>query len=570
LRFRSPASRLLAIDLGASHTACAWFRVRGDDVPALIDLKIERFDPDPMRETHWLADVETSLRRSLGRRQFTASCVVALPAHLTQTKFLRVPALAGADRSKLVAFEAQQQLPYRLERAVWAYSVLEDRGQELEVLLIAATRELLESVCGMLARLRLAPDLVLPSSLALGRAPVSGDDETVWRVEIGARSTQMLIGSGPPASVRSSAIAGNSLTQAIGDQLNLGFGAAEALKLRVLGEDRRPPTELNAREVVERCVDAFIGQLQGELIRARLSHLGQGGREPSFLQLSGAASRIRDLDTRLAERIRLPVLRAPSPVGASTREADVLLPLYGLVAATRAGDKARLNLLPLAVARRRDFRRREPWLIAAALLVAIGLSSPTAHYTHAAGAARAELAAVEAELRRIDAQQKHAKAERAALAEAQREFDVLNELAVERSYWIRLLRDLDALVAADETSWLERLQVVPAASSTAPGHPASRTLFGAAPQNPTLSKRSISLKLSGCVLELAVARSESGERLRERVTKLLADLRQIPQVAVVESERFDLSEPGFLRFEAVLTLKPRNAPWGENSLVHQP
>ena len=70
---------------------------------------------------------------------------LSLPAQLTFSRMVKVPAMSGSDLPQMVMFEAKQNIPYPLEEVVWDYRVVfETESHDSEVLIVAAKADLLD------------------------------------------------------------------------------------------------------------------------------------------------------------------------------------------------------------------------------------------------------------------------------------------------------------------------------------------------------------------------------------------------------------------------------------------
>lgn len=154
-----------------------------------------------------------------------------------------LPKMTRKELAQTMKFEVERHIPFAADEVIMDYSPLveaedlpEDEGQ-MKVLLAVAQEELVNAYLKMLNVAGLQPAAMDVEILAAIRALVDvhqdegSYEETVALVDIGACSTDIsIITEGNLTFTRSVPIAGDSLTEAIADQLGRSFEEAEELK----------------------------------------------------------------------------------------------------------------------------------------------------------------------------------------------------------------------------------------------------------------------------------------------------------------------------------------------------
>jgi type IV pilus assembly protein PilM len=205
------------------------------------------------------------------------------------------------------------------------------------------------------------------------------------------------------------------------------------------------------------------------------------------------------------------VIDSTGPVGAAFAVTD----LVGAAAAQLRPKQSTLNLLPPSRRQVVTSRQRLPWLIAAAVLTLGVMLPPLIHFRAVTNEARKKAAAIEREL--------------APLRERDMRIRAAEELQERRTSWLGLLGGLQERLARVEDVWLEKLQPTTGAA----GAP-------------------LRLVVAGRLLDRSSPLARPSPEAYRRATALLSSLVDSPFVAAVESERFDRSQPGVLKFEFVL------------------
>ena len=530
-------------------------------------LVVDTFNPDAALEGQWTGMLAQSLAAMAKELKLSGAAAVAVPGHQALTKFIKTPSIEKSKRDKIIAFEAQQNIPYALDEVIWGHEVVEDNGVDLEVLLSAAKIEVVEGICDAVTSAGMRPTLIQPSSIALYRAfrynyPELSDAALV--VGIGARSTNLLYVQGERYFIRTIALAGNSVTQAIAEALGQDFSAAERLKVQVLSGEVDLPETSPARAAVTTATSSFIGRLHLEITRSTVNYRRQsGGDAPARIYVTGGGALVPDLADALAEKLKVavevmnPLQRVQSSAPEAARHAAILAELVGLAAPEVKGAEP-LNLVPASISDAQAFRRQQPWIIGAAAMLVVALALPGLHFQSKAAAAKNKTASVEQALRPLQSLQARNAENLAQLEKARAEIDALHDLVETKSNWINFFTDLqDRLVSVNDV-WLEKLQVM-RPTVVAPKPAASGGLFGGAPRDEEAKPAVVEplrLSVSGRLLDRANPVSRVSQDSYDRVKSLLGSFVDSTYIVAVENERFDANTPGILQFEFILVVNP--------------
>jgi type IV pilus assembly protein PilM len=219
---------------------------------------------------------------------------------------------------------------------------------------------------------------------------------------------------------------------------------------------------------------------------------------------------------------------APAARGDAARVGSALGDLAG-AAARLVSSPPTVNLLPARLRRQAGIRRRRAWLMAAAAIATLAPLPVIFHYQALADTARAKTAAIESAIAPIRLRETRNRAALAELAMLREQAAQLHDVELRRTAWQGLLADLQDRLVRVEDVWFERLQTIP----------------------PT-EGRPLKLALSGRMLDKTNPLAKVSPETYARVQSLLEGLAASPYVAAVESERFDNSQPGILKFDFVL------------------
>ena len=529
--FYSP--RAIILDCGASRTALGVFTRKSGRL-RLEQCAVEALSTTAGSDDSWLENTVAALLAIRRKIKTTGPVALVLPAHLALTKLIKVPRLAPAKRQKVITFEAEQSLPFALNDLVWDTVVAGGRDTDLDVLLAAAKLDTVEPLCAAAQAAGFEPGLILPSPLATlagFRLVHAREPHSSLVLNLGARSTTLLLVEPGRFAVRTLSLGGNSITQQIAQNQVCDAEEAESIKL----SERSASLSADAMETL-------ATRLAQESARSVLHFRRQCDMgNPVRVHLTGGGSRLTGLDAALAAKLKVPVdrLDAHSAVeiarGASdAREhSHILADLVGAAATRLLPDQAALNLLPSRRRRRESLRHRQPWLMAAAVLAVAALIPPLIHFRVVTGEAQRKAAAIEREIAPLREREARNRTNLRRLGELKQQVAQLQGVYDRRAGWLNLLADLQDRLGRVEDVWLEKLQIAPAAN----GAP-------------------LKLVVSGRMLDRTNPLAKVSPETFSRVKALLASIVDSPFVAAVEGERFDNNQPGILKFDFVLVADP--------------
>lgn len=549
--------------------ACGVFSAGATGRLVLQQFSLEVHSADPAHEGRWAIETAQSLGSVATRDKLGGTCSLAVPGHLALTKFIKTPSVDATKRVNIVAFEAAENIPHPLNEVVWDHLVVADDSFDLEVMLTAVKFDAMQALCAAADSAGFAAERAIPSGLALCHAFRYNYPEITGSVvvaNIGARSTQLLFLEGQRFYIRTLALAGNTVTQAVAEDLRIDFASAETLKIQVLSGKSDLPATSPSRAAVHRAATNFAARLQLEVTRSTINHRRQaGGEQPGTLYLTGGGSLIAELPAVLAEKLKLRVERyeplrqvdvsANARAAGAEGAAQVLADLVGLATRLVVKGEPEASLLPPALTEAVAFRKRQPVLVAAAALVVAALLPPIIYFHRVATVTLGQVAQLEGQLMPLRAIHTRNTDNLAAIDEARKQVAALQSAVETKSNWINFFTDLQTRLVKIEDVWLDKLQIVrpPLAESAAldPNAP---------PPDPAAKPVVVPLRLtlSGRLLDVANPQSKVSPEARERVKQLLASFTGSQFIASVENEKFDNNQNGLLRFDFTLVINPKN------------
>lgn len=407
--------KILVLDLGMQNLRLAEFLVdpegelqllRGARREFLLDPAMEQTRPEQTRIA--LQDIleDWELRRG------DVTCV--LPAH---TAFIRVvplelPEGSGADSKDVIQFEAQQNIPFPLDEVVWDYSIMgQSPSGALNIVFVAVKTTLLESLCSAIrgAGLRVTSITVAPLALydAFRNTYPEFTEETALLLDIGSRTSNMVIASPGSFFSRSIPSGGLAASSSIAKDLQTDLEVAEQLKVSQGSIALAPAPEAGGNPLegnLARIARQSFLKTQADVSRSLSYHrTALGGASPAKFLLTGGSSAMPGLKEFLTEKFQKEVLPFSPLRGIPQEEANHstaasfirenpnnLGELIGGALGSTSSPHTEINILPPSLVSKRELSIRLPFLISAAALLLLTLSCIALYFLHALSVTREE------------------------------------------------------------------------------------------------------------------------------------------------------------------------------------
>ena len=256
----------------------------------------------------------------------TPKVVVGLANQKVVVRLISLPFMEKNELKSAIHYQAQDFIPIPVEEATIDFDVVgeftnENEERMIEVLLVAAQRDMINNLVVALNKAGLKPKVIDVSSLALVRALIGSssvlgetEDEAAALVNIGSGVTNIVVEEqGKPRFTRVAPLAGNNFTQRIAEKLNISFGEAEELKTKIglplpKGEQEEisgiEPKQVKAvQDVLMKELNKFVGEIR----RSIDYYLTQrpGVKSIKSITLSGNGAKISNLLEHLQQGLQV-------------------------------------------------------------------------------------------------------------------------------------------------------------------------------------------------------------------------------------------------------------------------
>jgi len=555
----------------------------------LQDLDTRDLRYDVTKDEAWLPALAEGLRDlSRSNSKFRGKATFILPGYQLLIKPIKVPHVEAAKQSQIVAFEAQNNIPFPLSEAVWGSQVVADDGVETEVVLAAQKAEVANRFCGLMSTIGFQPISLQPGSLLDYNAykfVYGGEQEDTLVVNIGARSTNLTFISPAGLFIRNVTLGGNSFTQMVADVVGKSFAEAEDVKLAFYSGQTSFDADHPAVAPLQLKAQDFMKRLSQQITQSIIAYRRASNRAaPQRVLLTGRGALLAGIPEFLSESQKVSVDYF-NPSGALSLGAAVdksVIEQYYYQVSEMVGEASRLvkpdamgiNLLPPLIRERLAFQKQKPFLALAGVCLALAPLPMLYKYQQEAAVVKYQKDAVDGRTSQLkslsnDIRQASddATATRAKIAQYQ-------GLMTSRFNWIIFFSDLQNILVGVKDVWLDNLAVqrqaahAPAtngmmstpAAAPAPGAPTDPNAA------PVASTTTYKLNIKGRLLlrdtssdSPASAKSFQQAEASKRIHDIEDGFAKIPFVKQVDqsSEKFDfITDPRMVGFEFTVDIDP--------------
>jgi type IV pilus assembly protein PilM len=456
-------SRLISLNLGSQTMGLAEFRVQAHGGLVLLDYRLREMSTDPTSDEMRRAQIAVVVREMMSELHIKHGAVnYALPAQSVFARFVKLPGLEKEKLEKIIAFEAQQNVPFPIDDVVWDYQLVGGGLEEqIQVVLVAIKIDLLEDINAGVEEAGLHTSTIDVAPMALYNAfrySYPNANECSLLVDIGARTTNVLFIESRKIFSRSLPIGGSAITAAIAREFGESVEAAETRKKRdgfvgLGGAYAEPSNHDLAR--ASKLARSTMTRLHAELMRSITHYRAQQqGSRPDRIFLCGGAVGMPYMREFFQEKFQLPIeffnplrnvaVSETASASGVANSAHLLGELVGLALRSVTVCPMELSLLPASVVRRQELERRRPFFIAAAACVVLAMLGWSIYYTRAAQVTQETIALI---------QQKNASMRGAEtqLDKLKKQITALDSVATplisatnDRDFWPQILEDLNA------------------------------------------------------------------------------------------------------------------------------
>ncbi len=328
-------------------------------------------------------NIEEMLRISLGafmtqKSLEGAAVLIGVPGNDSLSRFAKLPPIPKKAIPQTVMFEAKQQIPFPLEEVEWDYHLFaSEESPEIEVGIFAVLKEKIAQRLSLYRELGLQPAAITICPLAVYNSMIYDRDldkpgrETMAFLDIGTRSSDLVVIADGHCWIRTFPIGGHHFTEAIATAFSVPYGKADRLKAEAA-------THKYAKQLMHAMRPVFDDLLQE--VQRSMGHFQSIRPEKPIARIVGLGStfRIPGLRKFLSDQLGVDIRRQEeynkirvegSAAADFSANAMNLATAIGLALQGLGHSEIGINLSPVENMREQVWRTKSKWFAAAAVLV---------------------------------------------------------------------------------------------------------------------------------------------------------------------------------------------------------
>jgi type IV pilus assembly protein PilM len=455
-------TRIVSLNLGMQTVTLAEFHATPDGGITLNACKQEELIVDPAADVTRPAQIASAVENLRKELKLSAKLPVnfCLPSQAVFARFVKLPGASPEDVSEIIAFEAQQNVPFPIDEVVWDYQIMgESKDNSWDVALVAIKADQLNETNGSVNAGGFKSSVIDVAPMALYNAFRYNYSELTGSsllIDIGSRTTNLIFVEGQRVFSRSIPVGGGTISAAIGKEFKQDITVGEKLKLEkgfvgLGGAYAEPddPTETRISKIVRNTMT----RLHAEIARSiSFYRQNQGGSVPVRAFLCGGTSSLPYMLEFFSEKLQIPIehlnpLRNVTVANQETAafvgdKAHALGEVVGGALRALKHCPMEINLRPPSVVREQDIARRKPFLILAAACLILVPAVWWFYFNRATTLAQENLDLVNQDVSKLEAVAKQFDALEGQSKKLVESAAPLLLAAAERGVWAEIIDDL--------------------------------------------------------------------------------------------------------------------------------
>ncbi|MEI6071754.1 MAG: pilus assembly protein PilM, partial [Verrucomicrobiae bacterium] len=309
--------RIFALDLGMQTVSLAEFHKLPGGGLSLHAFCESGLIADPTADATRPAQIKQAVRELREELHIRAREPVnfSLPAQSVFSRFVKLPGTTPEDVSAIIAFEAQQNVPFPIDEVVWDYQIMgASRDGAWDVVLVAMKSDQLTEMAGSVAAGGFTPAIIDVAPMAVFNAFRYNYPEATGcslLIDIGARTTNLIFAESGRAFSRSIPVGGSTISAAVAKEFKQDITVAEQLKIQKgcvsLGGAYAEPTDQTEARIAK-VVRNTMTRLHSEIARSiSFYRTSQGGSQPVRVLLCGGSVSLPYMVEFFSEKLQTPI-----------------------------------------------------------------------------------------------------------------------------------------------------------------------------------------------------------------------------------------------------------------------
>lgn len=472
----------IGLDVGAQSVKMVCLGLAGKNI-RMLNYKVKEFLPQGKDKANFIDEIIKEYKMAYGqgaaggllKNRQKPSLVMAGRGEQVFIRVFKLPGVAKSKLTKIIAYEAQQQVPFPIEDVVWDYQCLRlVSPEETDVVLCAVKKSAVEEFLGGFAG---SVTSVVPPVIGLCNLICrqgcenmeAGTGQAVMVLDLGARTTGVIIKEKEALWFRTIPTGGAAITQAISREYGISFSESEKLKKEkgLILLDSVPGHGSTEDKRMSACIIKALTRLIGEISRsAGVYSSSFNSLGPRKIFITGGGSRLRNIKDFFNKKFRMETvdlkpgsfIKNPDP--AETRKITANFPLLGTAAglaiqALGAG-RVNLNIIPRELVRQRKLVKSRAYLMVIAGLIIFMEAGVAAYNFQVANIYEAGIRKMKSENRAVEINKRNLLKIQQEMDETRTRVDLVNNVSEARNFWLQLLLELEELIPGNV--WLVSIE----------------------------------------------------------------------------------------------------------------
>ncbi|MCL5674123.1 MAG: pilus assembly protein PilM, partial [Candidatus Omnitrophica bacterium] len=224
-------SKIEAVDFGSSHIRVLEISFRGERpvISYYNELDISTVPPEKRIDT-----IKTEGKQFF-KKIPSKRIIISLPGRGILIRTVTTPKIVSKKLKNILKFEIQQQIPFPIEVVEWSYQIFSEIENNFQVFLCAIKKDLVNEFISYFNPFNLDIEHLETDFFALYNlfrfSPYFNENKCQGVLEIGARSSNLIILHKEKILMRALTTSGDTITSSISEAGQIEFGEAEKMKI---------------------------------------------------------------------------------------------------------------------------------------------------------------------------------------------------------------------------------------------------------------------------------------------------------------------------------------------------
>lgn len=347
---------------------------------AMVDLALPQNSPEDERNRIIARNIKNILTE---KKIKTQNIAVSISGQAVFVRFVKLPAVEESKIKQIIRYEAQQQVPFPIEDVEWDHQIIGSKTEsELDIALVAVRKEVIASMVNAITSQGIDVETVDVSTISLYNCLAANEEfseQGTVLIDLGARTSNLLICVGDKLWARAIPIGGDNFTAALMKNLELDFEQSESLKRRAtITVDGLPQDQMDDERMIQasELLTKVARRLYTEIARSVGYFRSQW---PSVklgrVLLTGGGSFMNNIQEFLSSKLKtevedfLPFNKVSPPLQADQQQLSQigrqLTDAIGLGLRILGGGRLATNLLPETIVQRKELAKKRVYIAGA-------------------------------------------------------------------------------------------------------------------------------------------------------------------------------------------------------------